>query len=340
MNRWDAFTAVCGHLRAGLLGGEPPRRHPSISWELLVEVSSHHRVTPALAWCLKDRPDVPAEAREYLDTILALNGRRNEALLAALARIVAACNAIGAEPVPLKGAARLIECNYPAPSLRFLGDLDVLIPAERSGDAVAALQAIGFRANADFEALHHLPMLYDREAGGAVELHTDVVPGDGAKVIPTDWFQAGTCPFAYSEPPNPFGGRNAKRGTHRGPRSTSTSRLSARKRRAREVSILPSSGRARSARSIGRSSMIDLAGWVTAKSLADISRDCRSIAGTAGSSARLRAAAGRDRGPPPRRRTGTMAAPCIDHYPRHRPARSRPARSAALVRPARLASPF
>ena len=181
MNRWDAFTAVCGHLRAGLLGGEPPRRHPSISWELLVEVSSHHRVTPALAWCLKDWPDVPAEAREYLDTILALNGRRNEALLAALARIVAACNAIGVEPVPLKGAARLIERNYPAPSLRFLGDLDVLIPAERSADAFAALQAIGFRANADFEALHHLPMLYDREAGGAVELHTDVVPGDGAK---------------------------------------------------------------------------------------------------------------------------------------------------------------
>jgi Uncharacterised nucleotidyltransferase len=200
VNRWDAFIAVCGHLRAGLLGGEPAPQLGEVSWELLVEASSHHRVTPALAWCLKGRVDVPAEARDYLDAILALNARRNEALLAMLARVSRACNSIGIEPVPLKGVARLVEKNYPARSLRFLGDLDVLIPAERSADVVAALQAIGFDANPDDEALpssHHLPMLYDREAGGGVELHTDVVGGDGAEVIPTAWFRAGTLPCVF-----------------------------------------------------------------------------------------------------------------------------------------------
>jgi hypothetical protein len=201
VNRWEAFIAVCGHLRAGLLGGEPPPQIGEVPWELLVEASSHHRVTPALAWCLKDRPNVPAEARDYLDTILALNARRNESLLAVLARVSQACNSIGIEPVPLKGAARLVEQNYPAPSLRFLGDLDVLIPAERSADVVAALQAIGIYANPGNEAQpssHHLPMLYDHEAGGGVELHIDVVGGDGAGVIPTAWFRAGLLPCAFA----------------------------------------------------------------------------------------------------------------------------------------------
>jgi hypothetical protein len=118
LNRWQAFIALCDYLRAGLLGGKPPIQQDTISWELLIEASSHHYVTPALAWCLKERPGIPPEVRDYLDTVFALNGKRNEALLAALTRIVAALNAIDIEPVLLKGAARLAECNYPAPGLR------------------------------------------------------------------------------------------------------------------------------------------------------------------------------------------------------------------------------
>jgi hypothetical protein len=167
---------------------------------LLIEASSYHYVTPALAWCLKERPDVPSEVRDYLNTIFALNGRRNEALLATLTRIVSALNAIDIEPVLLKGAARLVECTYPIPALRFLGDLDVLIPPERSSDASASLQAIGFRANAADPlppSHHHLPMLHDRKTGGGVELHTNLVGGKRREVLPTAWFQAGIRPFLF-----------------------------------------------------------------------------------------------------------------------------------------------
>jgi hypothetical protein len=203
VNRWDAFTAVCSYLRAGLLKNTPFHRVNDQSLELLIEASSHHYVTPALAWCLKDQTEIPSEIREYLDAVLALNARRNEGLLAGLARIVAALNAIDIEPVLLKGAARLIEASYPAPKLRFLGDLDVLIPAERSASAVVALQSIGFRMNADHETLpsschHHLPMLYERETGVGVELHTDVV-GDAGAVIPTGWFWKGTNPVPFRD---------------------------------------------------------------------------------------------------------------------------------------------
>jgi Uncharacterised nucleotidyltransferase len=194
VNRWEAFTAVCGLLRTGLLD-EQPKELNDVSWELLIEASSYHCVTPALAWCSKDRIAVPSEVRNYLDTILAFNGRRNEALLEGLARIVGALNAIGIEPVLLKGSARLIEASYPAPTLRFLGDLDVLIQAERSASAVVALQSIGFHTNADDElppSHHHLQMLHERETGVGVELHTDVLGGAGAAVISTGWFYKGT----------------------------------------------------------------------------------------------------------------------------------------------------
>jgi hypothetical protein len=174
-----------------------------MSWELMIEASSYHCVTPALAWSLKDRPDLPPHIRDYLDTVLALNGKRNETLLAALARIVAACNAIGIEPVLLKGAARLVERAYPSPALRFLGDLDVLIAADRAADVVAALRAIGFHPGESDPApppsYHHLQMLHDRERGGGVELHTEVVSAESAGVIQTDWFVSGTHPGAFGD---------------------------------------------------------------------------------------------------------------------------------------------
>lgn len=190
---WQAFTALCGYLRSGLLG-EPVQEPDEISWELLIEASSYHNVTPALAWCLRHKI-VPADVREYLDTVLVLNGKRNEALLTGLARIVAALNAIDISPALLKGAARLVEGSYPAPTLRFLGDLDLLVPAERLGAALDALESAGFQTNKD-DSLppthHHLPMLYEAKTGIAVELHADVMAGVGAAIIPTGWFWQGT----------------------------------------------------------------------------------------------------------------------------------------------------
>lgn len=202
MNRWDALTTVSAYLRAGFLGGEPLCHHSGISWERLVEASSQQYVTPALAWCLKNQVEAPGDVREYFAAVLGLNAERNEALYNALTRIVAACNAIGIAPMPLKGAARLVEGTYPSRSLRFLGDLDLLIPEERSADTVAALQDIGFDIKADDAPTppnhHHLPMLHDSKAGGGVELHTKLttLPA-GLAVLPTDWFAAGARPIGF-----------------------------------------------------------------------------------------------------------------------------------------------
>jgi Uncharacterised nucleotidyltransferase len=197
MSQWDAFADVCGFLRAGLLGGEPPPSRPHRNWELLIETSSFQFVTPSLAGCLHDEP-LAAEIRAYMDELLLLNGRRNALLLEALSRIVAAFNAIDIEPVLLKGCARLVEGDYPQPSMRFLNDLDLLVPSNRTNDAYAALMANGFNEKPGYEIppdLHHLPMLHEHQSGAGVEIHSALGRGPGVQILSTSWFYEGSRTF-------------------------------------------------------------------------------------------------------------------------------------------------
>ena len=117
MTRWRAFLALCQHLRKGLLDGNQPTVMCDQAWELVIEASSYHFVTPALAWCLRGAP-LPIEISDFLDKILSLNEKRNNNLLAGLARVVTTLNSIDIEPVLLKGCARLVDCTYPFVSCR------------------------------------------------------------------------------------------------------------------------------------------------------------------------------------------------------------------------------
>ena len=134
-----APNCVRDYWAADLLG-----KPPQVSWELLIECSSRHNVTPALSWCLKDKAVLPADVRSYFDAILSLNKTRNECIVDGLARVVTALNAIDIEPVLLKGVSHLVEGLYPALGLRVVGDVDLLVPDGRAKDAVAALHGVGF----------------------------------------------------------------------------------------------------------------------------------------------------------------------------------------------------
>ena len=190
MTRWEAFTTVCSYLRSGLLGGEHTQQ-AEVTWELMIEIASFHYATTTLATCLDPGMEVPADVRDYFAAALALNKKRNEQILSTLARVAGLLNAIDIEPVLLKGAALLVEGIYPQPSMRILGDIDILIPKDRSAEACAALQAVGF--DTKWSAVsppthHHLPMLLDPATGTGVELHTDVISRSADAVIATDWF--------------------------------------------------------------------------------------------------------------------------------------------------------
>lgn len=200
MTRWEAFTTICSYLRAGLLGGKrAPER--DIVWELIIEVASFHLVTPALGGCLGTAADVPPDVRNYFEAAAALNDRRNEGVLSGLARIAGILNTIDIEPLLLKGAAHLVEGTYPEPSMRILGDVDILIPASRSVDAVAALKAARYSTKPSDvvppPAHHHLPMLHDPENDLGVELHTDVLSRSPDAVISTAWFREMARPVVF-----------------------------------------------------------------------------------------------------------------------------------------------
>jgi Uncharacterised nucleotidyltransferase len=199
VTRWEAFALLCDHLRAGLHGGKPSSVPGDPSWELLVEAASSHHVTPALACYAGPASAYPPDVSDYLDAVLTLNGQRNERILATLARVVAALNAIDVEPVLLKGAAHVVGGIYPSIAFRVLGDLDLLVPEDRANDAFESLRRIGFvPAGPPLPAgHHHLPMLCDPETEAGVELHTGVVQRRSEAIVPVPWFVEHTRAVAF-----------------------------------------------------------------------------------------------------------------------------------------------
>jgi hypothetical protein len=200
VTRWRAFNALCAYFREGLLDGPVAKPTSDVPWERLINISSQHLVTPALAWCLRGRTDLPGDIKAFFDAALFLNSQRNDKLLGGLSRIVAALNANDVEPILLKGAARLVDGSYPSQSLRFLGDLDLLVPACRLAPAVDALRDVGFEAKGDDQvgpSHHHLPMMHETTSGVGVEIHRNVVPAPFDAIVSTPWFWQQTRPIQY-----------------------------------------------------------------------------------------------------------------------------------------------
>lgn len=200
MSNWAAFALVCDALREGLLGGRPVAIPPDSRWELVAGVSSHHLVTPALAWCLRDA-DIAEEPRDFLAAILQLNTERNAGLTETLERVVTLLAAAGIVPVLLKGAAALATGLYPAPGVRVIGDIDALVLPEQLGEAETALRSAGFEVVEEAGTSaghHHLPPLRDPATGAAVELHRRVTFKSEA-AFPTTWFREGALEVAVGE---------------------------------------------------------------------------------------------------------------------------------------------
>ena len=87
----------------------------------------------------------------------------------------------------LKGAIRLLDGLYPAPSWRYLRDLDLLVPAGSMIAAVRALETAGYRRHEgpedDLDLKHHAPLLRpDRPA--PIELHYAVLSPAHVTLLP------------------------------------------------------------------------------------------------------------------------------------------------------------
>ena len=151
-----------------------PELPPDLSWPQLLEASSEHVVTLALAWRMADDERVPPALRKHLQAALALGRERNRLLRTHLGAIGRILNDEGIVPTLLKGASYLARNLYPDDGMRYMGDIDLLVPAESLGRARATLERQGF-VSAPADTLqrdhHHLPLMHHAAWGVAVELH-------------------------------------------------------------------------------------------------------------------------------------------------------------------------
>lgn len=188
--RDQAYRTAAAALRP-VIGGAPLPLSDGIDWLLVVEAASHHLVTPALAWALAGEEDLPEELRDYLAATLSLNEDRNRRILESAEAVLTALNAAGIVPVAVKGAATLIEGLYPAPGIRILSDIDLLVAPDALMPAFAALDAAGFKPTKPLhsgrwfvERHHHLPMQIHPGHIAGVEVHRDLLPTRYRHILP------------------------------------------------------------------------------------------------------------------------------------------------------------
>jgi hypothetical protein len=121
---------------------------PGFPWDQIVALANHELLAPTLWVRLRDRglvDTLPPEVVHYLRRAHAVNTVRNDRLRAELLAVLRALAGRGIEPVLLKGAVDLCIRRYGDAGARILRDLDLFVPRADLADAVAALEAIGYR---------------------------------------------------------------------------------------------------------------------------------------------------------------------------------------------------
>ncbi len=165
-------------------------------WHRVFELASRHLLTPALCGALDEKGLlglVPSRERDYLDAVLDLNRERNAAFLRELTRVVRLLNAVGVEPVLLKGIASLITGLYRDPGERVLSDIDILVPSETLPRCEEVLRGSGYDQDppglVDWAVQHHAPPLFHESEPVRLELHRHVVRRDLERILPTSEVQ-------------------------------------------------------------------------------------------------------------------------------------------------------
>ncbi|MDS4030666.1 MAG: nucleotidyltransferase family protein [Candidatus Contendobacter sp.] len=164
---------------------------PGFDWEPILALAHRGLVATSLYPALQRRgllAAAPTEVVAHLTTLHALNAEHNQLLRRELRAAARLFNQIGVEPLLLKGALALLPDAYPGAESRLMGDLDLLVPADRLADCQQALNAFGYHAahpETGHAGHHHAPPLFHPEHGCKFELHRAVLGRLLEAVLPT-----------------------------------------------------------------------------------------------------------------------------------------------------------
>lgn len=164
-------------------------RGSDLNWEAFIRFAEKERVLPALYRLLQRadvRSNIPTDLMGFLGSVEEMNGERNRAILAELGTVAKLLNEVGIEPVLLKGSAYLVKGVYANPARRYLGDLDLLVPAKSLQTGIQVLARHGFGWNSEDRLghfRHHHPPIR-RPGAVPVELHHSLGMGSCSVILP------------------------------------------------------------------------------------------------------------------------------------------------------------
>ena len=203
MNRVQAFLFL-GRCLARPMGPGPQTQtlreeltSGGVDWPKVIELASRHYVTPALYWALQEKgllEALPDDLLEYLSAMHDLNRERNLRLVKQTGDIAGLLNKSGVEPLVLKGVGNLLAGLYGDPAVRFIGDLDILVPQDRLRDCVDALMAAGYApvagaepiADSHMAAYCHFTGLVCKGQAAPVDVHWAVIYPEDRYLLPPD----------------------------------------------------------------------------------------------------------------------------------------------------------
>jgi Uncharacterised nucleotidyltransferase len=192
-------AAETSALRARLFGAN--------TWQQLVDFASAHGILMPCISALRERAlllPLPQAAQlgkgesahvtRALEDIYARHLERRRALRGELAEVVTALNRRGIAPLLIKGARYLVADCPSWSEARDMRDLDIVVPRERGAEAVAALEAEGYVAQAGGPTDHHLPELRHPDRSFSVELHIEALGYVSRRLLATDLLWAVSRP--------------------------------------------------------------------------------------------------------------------------------------------------
>ena len=155
-----------------------------IGWAMLAGTAEAHGLAPLAHACFRANRDAcPAATMRQLDALVLRHRIWHRERTAALEEILQQFDAASIDAVVLKGAA-LAWMIYPAPELRPMNDVDLLVSSVQARSAQLLLRRRGFDANDSGRRFgrnaHHLPVASRTRNGVtiSVEIHRDALSRD------------------------------------------------------------------------------------------------------------------------------------------------------------------
>lgn len=151
MDNYEAFEALCELLsvdRRAAPDASLLEVVNKIEWEQVIPLADRYIVLPSLYLSLKHLEclqELPEEVRELLTAVYQVNEERNHQLIASALSVARTLNAVGIQPLLLKGITGLVTNLYSDTGERVMTDIDMMVGQTDLQSAVTALTKAGYQ---------------------------------------------------------------------------------------------------------------------------------------------------------------------------------------------------